>query len=196
MLKGIPEGAVEIARGRAISVEYNLDLMGGVDLHKGCYLGQELVTRTLHRGVIRKRVIPVVLYDHRQSAQEPFNPDPIKAIEGLEVDSPLMGVGPQDASNIQQVTSIGSKDSFARLIAIQGNLGLALARLENIPPSGLFAIHRPHPSASEPSFILGRASIPTWWPADRPTSAPGPVTKDHHQAQGDNPGHNGGTPRL
>lgn len=170
MLKGIPEGAREIVRGKAISVEYNLDLMNGIDLHKGCYLGQELVTRTLHRGVVRKRVIPIVLYDHHQP-RDKFSPDPTKFIQGLEIDSPLMPAEPISAANIREVTNIESRKSFGKLIALQGNVGLALARVEEIPPAGLFAAHRPHPSASEPSFVLGKAIIPSWWPPNRTPSA-------------------------
>lgn len=30
-----------------------------VDLKKGCYVGQELTSRTHHTGVIRKRIVPV-----------------------------------------------------------------------------------------------------------------------------------------
>ena len=33
--------------------------MNGVDFNKGCYVGQELTARTKHRGLIKKRLIPV-----------------------------------------------------------------------------------------------------------------------------------------
>ena len=32
-----------------------------VDFRKGCYVGQELTVRTYHRGLIRKRIVPVQL---------------------------------------------------------------------------------------------------------------------------------------
>lgn len=38
-----------------------MDMMGGVDFRKGCYVGQELTVRTYHTGVIRKRTVPVKL---------------------------------------------------------------------------------------------------------------------------------------
>lgn len=34
-----------------------------VSFHKGCYLGQELIARTHHTGVIRKRTVPIKLMD-------------------------------------------------------------------------------------------------------------------------------------
>jgi folate-binding protein YgfZ len=47
--------------GSAIPLEYNLDLLQGVTLSKGCYLGQELVARTHYQGLVRKRVIPIIV---------------------------------------------------------------------------------------------------------------------------------------
>ncbi|KAK0753122.1 hypothetical protein B0T18DRAFT_385243 [Schizothecium vesticola] len=61
-LHGVAEGQSEMLRDVALPLESNLDLMGGVDFRKGCYVGQELTIRTRHRGVVRKRVLPCVLY--------------------------------------------------------------------------------------------------------------------------------------
>ena len=38
-----------------------MDLFNGVDFHKGCYVGQEVVSRMKHRGEARKRVVRVRL---------------------------------------------------------------------------------------------------------------------------------------
>lgn len=35
----------------------NLDLVGGISFAKGCYTGQEIVTRTQHRGQIKRRML-------------------------------------------------------------------------------------------------------------------------------------------
>lgn len=48
------------AAGEAIPLEYNLDGLHGISYEKGCYIGQELIARTHHKGVVRKRVFPVV----------------------------------------------------------------------------------------------------------------------------------------
>jgi len=56
---GIPEGSAEILFDKSFPLECNLDLMGGVSFHKGCYLGQELTARTFHTGVTRKRIVPI-----------------------------------------------------------------------------------------------------------------------------------------
>jgi hypothetical protein len=36
-----------------------MDLLGGVDFHKGCFIGQEVVSRVERRESARKRVVPV-----------------------------------------------------------------------------------------------------------------------------------------
>ncbi len=36
------------------------DQLGGVSFSKGCYVGQEIVSRMEHRGTARKRIVPVV----------------------------------------------------------------------------------------------------------------------------------------
>ena len=38
-----------------------MDLLNGVDFGKGCYVGQEVVSRMKHRGEARKRVVRVRL---------------------------------------------------------------------------------------------------------------------------------------
>ena len=36
-----------------------MDQLDGVDFEKGCFIGQEVVSRMEHRGTARKRVVPV-----------------------------------------------------------------------------------------------------------------------------------------
>ena len=38
-----------------------MDLLNGVDFEKGCYVGQEVVSRMKHRGGVRKRIARVKL---------------------------------------------------------------------------------------------------------------------------------------
>ncbi len=56
----IPEGGRDFELGDAFPHEANFDQLGGVDFEKGCYVGQEVVSRMQHRGTARKRVVPVV----------------------------------------------------------------------------------------------------------------------------------------
>ncbi|XP_010539968.1 PREDICTED: putative transferase At4g12130, mitochondrial [Tarenaya hassleriana] len=60
---GIAEGSSEIPKGEAIPLEYNFVGLNAVSFDKGCYVGQELIARTHHRGVIRKRLVPLRFID-------------------------------------------------------------------------------------------------------------------------------------
>jgi len=50
----IPDGSQDLPIDKAIILENRLDDLHAIDWDKGCYLGQELMARTKHRGLIRK----------------------------------------------------------------------------------------------------------------------------------------------
>ena len=56
---GVPEGGRDYAFGEAFPHEALFDQLNGVDFKKGCYVGQEVVSRMEHRGLARKRIVPV-----------------------------------------------------------------------------------------------------------------------------------------
>lgn len=56
---GIPDGHHDMPAEKAIILECGLDELNAIDWQKGCYMGQELIARTKHRGEIRKRLFPV-----------------------------------------------------------------------------------------------------------------------------------------
>lgn len=58
---GLADSAADIGSGEFFPHEANLDQLGGVSFKKGCYVGQEVVSRMEHRGTARSRILPVVL---------------------------------------------------------------------------------------------------------------------------------------
>jgi tRNA-modifying protein YgfZ len=56
---GAPKGGLDFAYGEVFPHDANLDLLHGVDFDKGCYVGQEVVSRMKHRGTARKRIARV-----------------------------------------------------------------------------------------------------------------------------------------
>jgi folate-binding protein YgfZ len=56
---GVPQGGVDFRYGDAFPHETDMDQLGGVDFTKGCYIGQEVVSRMEHRGTARTRAVPV-----------------------------------------------------------------------------------------------------------------------------------------
>jgi folate-binding protein YgfZ len=60
---GVPQGGIDFAYGDAFPHEADMDALNGVDFRKGCYVGQEVVSRTQHRGTARTRIVSVVFPD-------------------------------------------------------------------------------------------------------------------------------------
>jgi folate-binding protein YgfZ len=56
---GVPKGGADFAYGETFPHDANLDLLHGVDFKKGCFVGQEVVSRVEHRGTARKRIVRV-----------------------------------------------------------------------------------------------------------------------------------------
>src|SRR6202162_2529323 len=65
---GVPRGGLDFMYGDAFPHETNMDRLHGVDFDKGCYVGQEVVSRMQHRGTARTRTVRIVLED--------FSPQP------------------------------------------------------------------------------------------------------------------------
>jgi tRNA-modifying protein YgfZ len=59
--QAVPRGGLDFSYGDAFPYETNMDLLHGVDIGKGCYVGQEVVSRMHHRGTARTRVAKVLL---------------------------------------------------------------------------------------------------------------------------------------
>lgn len=67
---GAPRGGADFPYGDVFPHDVNMDLLNGVDFAKGCYVGQEVVSRMHHRGLIRRRVTPVAV----EGAAAPMTP--------------------------------------------------------------------------------------------------------------------------
>jgi folate-binding protein YgfZ len=122
-LHGVAEGQDEILREQALPLESNMEIMNGIDFHKGCYVGQELTIRTKHRGVVRKRILPCMIYSKDKAPPQTLLYDP-------ECTSPES----LTADMIPAETSIGRAGkrgrSAGKWLKGVGNIGLGLCRLE------------------------------------------------------------------
>jgi len=58
---GAPRGGLDFTYGDAFPHETNMDRLHGVDFDKGCYVGQEVVSRMQHRGSARTRTVKILL---------------------------------------------------------------------------------------------------------------------------------------
>ena len=55
----VPEGGKDYVLGDTFPHEADLDQLNGVSFSKGCFVGQEVVSRMQNRGNVRKRVVPI-----------------------------------------------------------------------------------------------------------------------------------------
>lgn len=119
ILKGVPEGQREILREIALPHQCNIDYMGGIDFRKGCYVGQEMTIRVQHTGVVRKRILPVQVYDDK------MDPAEMSYIGDSTLPLPPAGTS---------IFRIGDADKkvMGKWMDGAGNIGLALCRLQSM----------------------------------------------------------------
>lgn len=60
---GAPRGGLDFMYSDAFPHETNMDRLHGVDFGKGCFVGQEVVSRMQHRGTARTRTVKIILDD-------------------------------------------------------------------------------------------------------------------------------------
>ena len=92
ILLGVPKGGVDFVYGDTFVHDANLDLLHGVDFDKGCYVGQEVVSRVRHRNAARRRIVKVHVYG---------DPPPVGA---------ALTAGP---AQIGTLTSLAGRDGLA-----------------------------------------------------------------------------------
>jgi transferase CAF17, mitochondrial len=130
-LWGLTEGHAAMAEGRSLPHEFNLDVLNAIDFKKGCYVGQELTIRTQHQGVVRKRVLPTMLYSSSTAAPSELsysnNDLPLQGNE-IDLGTKIKRIAPPNSGTA--VSSRRRNDSAATWIEGLGNVGLALCRLE------------------------------------------------------------------
>jgi folate-binding protein YgfZ len=58
---GLPDGSKDLDSEKSVLLEAGFDELHGVSWSKGCYMGQELTARTRYRGLLKRRLVPVLL---------------------------------------------------------------------------------------------------------------------------------------
>ncbi|KAI9225001.1 hypothetical protein BC828DRAFT_372065 [Blastocladiella britannica] len=154
LVHGIPEGT-DYATNVSLPLESNLDYMNAIDFRKGCYVGQELTIRTYHTGVVRKRIVPVVV-ERADAVGSTVPLSPAVALDRSATENAL--VLPPAQSNIMAAAHDGVSHGrpLGKWCAGAHNVGLALFRLEMVDSSMRFPI--------EGTDLVVRPYKPAWWP--------------------------------
>jgi len=121
---GVPRGGLDFIYGDAFPHETNMDRLHGVDFDKGCYVGQEVVSRMQHRGTARTRTVRVIL--------EGPSPEPGAAV--LAGDKPVGTMGSTAGHNGLALIRVDrAADALAAGIPLtSGGLAIRLAEPDDV----------------------------------------------------------------
>lgn len=56
---GVPDAAADLIPEKSMPLECGFDELDAVSFEKGCFVGQEVTVRMKHRGLVKKRLVPV-----------------------------------------------------------------------------------------------------------------------------------------
>jgi folate-binding protein YgfZ len=124
---GVPRGGLDFTYGDAFPHETNMDRLHGVDFDKGCYVGQEVVSRMQHRGTARTRTLRIIL--------DGASPEPGTAI--LAGDKPVGTIGSTaDHHGLALIRIDRAADALdAATPLTSGGLALRLAEPDDVRPA-------------------------------------------------------------
>ena len=116
---GIGEGVRDFPPDKALPLEMNCDYLHGVSFHKGCYIGQELTARTHHTGVVRKRLMPLILENLSKTYEydDKIMNEAGKAVGKFRGNKGIFGLGLMriaEALSAQSLKIAGSKVTVAK----------------------------------------------------------------------------------
>jgi folate-binding protein YgfZ len=109
---GLPEQGFDFGAEDVFPADINMDLLNGVDFRKGCFVGQEVVSRMKRRGTARRRTLKASLP------------------QGAEAPSLILA----DGFEIGMLTSVSGALGLARVRI--DRMAEALARYESITAGG------------------------------------------------------------
>ena len=97
-----------------------------VDFRKGCYVGQELTVRTYHTGIIRKRILPVLLHPPPPITSHHLGDSQPRAqfTSGLDIRASL--------THAPGEGRVARPRGTGKLLSTVKGVGLALLRLEHV----------------------------------------------------------------
>ncbi|MEO5376745.1 MAG: hypothetical protein H7832_03015 [Magnetococcus sp. DMHC-6] len=124
--QSLPRGGNEFIPDLSIPTESGLIEMNGVDFTKGCYIGQETISRTHHRGTLKKR-----LYQVTFTEPGPFIPS----------QSTILQLNGQES---------GLLTSFSNLC--KPNLGLAILRVSDVETNHKFSTANRQLTTTKPTW--------------------------------------------
>jgi folate-binding protein YgfZ len=129
---GVPEGGRDFAFGDTFPHEALLDQLHGVSFTKGCFVGQEVVSRMQHRATVRKRVVVV-------TAEHPLPAGPHPVLVGEVEIGRLGSVAGSRGLALLRIDRVAEAQRGGVAVTVSGiPLGV------EVPPFATFEIGAPH----------------------------------------------------
>lgn len=129
---GVPEQDADFGTASVFPADINMDILDGVALNKGCFVGQEVVSRMHRRGKIRKRTLPVSIPASLtvQPGDEIKAPLPIGTVTSVSKTSALALVRTDRMQSAQQSGEMLMIHETPVTMEIPGWLGAELTRMD------------------------------------------------------------------
>lgn len=139
LINGFIDGIQDVKPNSLLPLECNFDYMPNViSSNKGCYVGQELTARTVSTGILRKRLVSVILDispDKLNSKQQlPVN-EYIDVELDEKYDAVKTNIAPNPFSKGDSITTTikRRKKPVGSLITTQDEIGIVLLRTDYFP---------------------------------------------------------------
>eukprot|EP01063_Lacrimia_lanifica_P017979 TRINITY_DN24953_c0_g1_i1.p1 TRINITY_DN24953_c0_g1~~TRINITY_DN24953_c0_g1_i1.p1 ORF type:complete len:364 (+),score=123.67 TRINITY_DN24953_c0_g1_i1:48-1139(+) len=157
-LCGLPEGSVDLPSLNTFPLDADADFLNGVSFTKGCYVGQELTARTHHRGLTRKRVLPVLIHHKGAAPSEDIDDE---ALFDELLSAPVLreaSVSESSTLLVKDTTSSAGNLRAAFPIDAARSLGVAVLKLDRVQ------FNTPVITTAGGDLVTPLA--PQWWPAE------------------------------
>ncbi|KAA3460214.1 Glycine cleavage T-protein family [Gossypium australe] len=157
--KGIAEGSTEIPKGEAIPLEYNFAGLNAISFDKGCYVGQELIARTHHTGVIRKRLLPLKFLDNNgKGSLPPSGFNEVNYLTTTQLTHFVISEVEGKVTPGSEVIKTASGKKLGSVTTALGFRGMGVLRLDDAFKDTL--------TIQGQEDIKVMAIRPDWWPAE------------------------------
>ena len=108
----IIDGNSDLIYDRSIPIEYGAEELNAIDYQKGCYLGQEVISRAKYQGVVRKKIFKLESDIEIISAKQP---DIITDLEGNKIGTLCSAYGKLAIGLIREEKFVGLENKQAMI---------------------------------------------------------------------------------
>ncbi len=113
----IPDGTKDLSKDRSFPFDYGLEGIGAIDFEKGCYVGQEVVSRLKFRSQPKKRVYLVDLPNECESGTVSIAGREVGEIKFLVKDRALISLRNSDVEKVRDGAVLDTESGTISLLS-------------------------------------------------------------------------------